>query len=345
MKGVRGLRLVAVIVALALLGLVAGGCSSQKEGTGSHSQGQGQPSGGSVTFLTLPSGTGLYSEAVAITNLMTQKTGLKMFMQSVASSLSVPTAVQDGKAQVANSILPIVSWAYSGTKAYDKPHGDLRVLLVGEDMVWSFVSYEGTGVKKMEDLRGKRVGWDFGVVSAFNTEASRKVLEVHGLDPNKDVKSVPQDSLVKPIEDLLDKRIDAGYVSLNGAKLTEFASKVKPVILEITPEKAKEIQKDLPYFFPGVTLGDTEGVPAGLRVISSPVILYANKSLSDDAAYQIVKTVIEQKAELQKMNRVFDQWSYVRPVGLPYHPGAVKYLKEAGLWTQEMEREQSGLNK
>jgi TRAP transporter TAXI family solute receptor len=299
----------------------------------------------SLKFLTLPAGTGQYTTAVAINNLINQDTNVKMFLQTVASSLAIPKAIQSGEVEIGNNILPQAFWAYNGQNVFDNKHPDLRVLLTGEDMLWSYVTHGGTGVKTIADLKGKRVNWDFGVVSSLNTEVAKTILEVYGIDAAKDVKSVPTDSYNKPITDLVDRKSDAGFASVYGAKIAEFASQVKPVVLEIPPDKANAIHAKLPYIFPDVTRGDTEGIAKGIPVVSTPVITYTNKSLGDETAYLLVKTIIEKKSKLIEANQVFSQWKLVRPVGIPYHPGAVKYFKEAGLWTNEMEQEQQKLLK
>lgn len=299
---------------------------------------------GPVTFtvLTLSSGTGSYAETVAYTNLLNSKhADWKVFMQSVASSGAIPSAVQNGEAEVGHSVYTKAAAAYRGTDEYTEAHTDLRVLAVAEDMAWSYLTYEGTGIESIEDLRGKKLGNDFGVTSTMNTMNSRLVLEAYGIDPDKDVTAVPQESMTQPITDLLDRAIDAGYVSLNGSKIAELAATYKPVILPISEEAALKVKESSPLIFPGVTMGDTEGVPAGIPVLTSPTLVYSHASLSDEVAYEIVKTIVENTDELVAMNPVFAFWSNVKPIDLPYHPGAIQYFKDAGLWTEEMEQDQA----
>ncbi len=332
--------IVSITLCLLLILSLFAGCSNGD--TDSDDPGA-KSSKSTLTVLTLPSGTGSYNESVAYTNILNKYTDYKVFMQSVSSSLAIPKGVQEGQAQVGHTILPIVSWAYNGDKdqGYDKPCPDLRVLMTGEDMAWSFVTYEGTGIKTVNDLKGKNVGWDFGVSSTMNTNASRLVLEAHGIDPVKDVKSIPQDSMVKPITDLMDKKIDAGYVSLNGSKIAEYASQVSPVYIPIDESAFEKIREKAPYFYPGKTLGDTEGVPAGIPVVTTPVLVYATTSMSEEDAYNVTKAIVESQEELIGMNAMFKYWTYVRPVNLPWHDGAIKYFKEVGLWTEEMDQEQA----
>ena len=63
-------------------------------------------------------------------------------------------------------------------------------------------------------------------------------------------------------------------------------------------------------------------------------------------AYLIVKTLLENQKELIAVHRDFEEWSAERAVknlGMPYHPGAVRYYKEKKVWTPEMEQLQQSL--
>ena len=55
----------------------------------------------------------------------------------------------------------------------------------------------------------------------------------------------------------------------------------------------------------------------------------------DDVVYKFVKTMYHEKPELVKILAAFkgyDPQHMARPHPMPYHPGAIKFYKEAGLW-------------
>jgi TRAP transporter TAXI family solute receptor len=64
-------------------------------------------------------------------------------------------------------------------------------------------------------------------------------------------------------------------------------------------------------------------------------ILVTNDKMSEDDAYQILKTIFDKKADLVAVHReaesiVLDKQTTANSP-IPYHPGAVKYLKEHGV--------------
>ena len=83
----------------------------------------------------------------------------------------------------------------------------------------------------------------------------------------------------------------------------------------------------MPVFFKGQPR-PTEAVDLGTSII-------AHKSLPDDVAYLVTKTVVENKAELLKAHQAFggftpeDAWKPENN-GIPLHPGAARYYSERG---------------
>jgi TRAP-type uncharacterized transport system substrate-binding protein len=64
-------------------------------------------------------------------------------------------------------------------------------------------------------------------------------------------------------------------------------------------------------------------------------ILVANANLSDQAAYNIVKTIFDKRAAMIAVHReaeniqLENQKAAASPI--PWHPGAIKYLAEQGV--------------
>ena len=65
------------------------------------------------------------------------------------------------------------------------------------------------------------------------------------------------------------------------------------------------------------------------------VTVYANQS--DDEVYALTKAIAESFDDYKGATKVMPLWSIqqagVPPADAPFHPGAVRYLKEAGVWT------------
>jgi TRAP-type uncharacterized transport system substrate-binding protein len=69
--------------------------------------------------------------------------------------------------------------------------------------------------------------------------------------------------------------------------------------------------------------------------------------MSDEVAYTLVKTWAENWKELEPIHPQLRGWRpevFVQKLAtIPYHPGAIKFFKENGLWSPEMDRAQEML--
>lgn len=80
-----------------------------------------------------------------------------------------------------------------------------------------------------------------------------------------------------------------------------------------------------------------------IDVVSSFNTLITNPQLDEDVAYTIVKTLLEYQKEYQEtvIDYTLDMAAFVPDI--PFHPGAIRAFKEAGLWTDAMEKRQQEL--
>ena len=70
-----------------------------------------------------------------------------------------------------------------------------------------------------------------------------------------------------------------------------------------------------------------------VRRPSRCMVFIARADLNDEPAYQMVKALIDHYADLKTINPVMAEWKpevAVRPLPIPYHPGAIKDYKEEG---------------
>ena len=91
-------------------------------------------------------------------------------------------------------------------------------------------------------------------------------------------------------------------------------------------------------FFNAVTIpsGTYRGQDApfhGMNVGAMHLIAAAN--IDEETVYQFTKTLYEQRAEVVKIHpagRAINPKNVVKDTGTPFHPGAIRYYKEAGIW-------------
>jgi uncharacterized protein len=96
-----------------------------------------------------------------------------------------------------------------------------------------------------------------------------------------------------------------------------------------------------------VKAGTATAILKDTHFLTNDIYLVAAKELSDEAAYEIVKTLWAHNQELGEASPILKSWRRERMVSqnavIAYHPGAVRFFKEAGAWSKEMDTLQARL--
>ena len=212
--------------------------------------------------------------------------------------------INQGKADIALSMAD-ASWdAYKGQlKFQDKPV-DVRALMVLYPNRMHIVTVEGTGINKMADLKGKRVST--GAPNSATQIMAYRVLEAYGIDPEKDIIRERLDP-GKSSDAIKDRKLDAYFwvggvptpaVTDLGAtpgiklKLIDHADATDAMVKKYGPLYVKDTIPAKSY--PG------QDTPNQIATVWN--VLVADAKLSDQLAYDIVKTMFEHKDDLIRVH-------------------------------------------
>lgn len=259
-----------------------------------------------------------------------------------------PVVVDNGKAQVAIANSSTSNWAFNGDEEIykGKKHQNIRGLLGGLNQIWlvamlteEYIKRTGNDTLEKALLGDKPPRIIMKPAGSTVPPTARMTLEAIGTSFDKikagggsliqvDVSQIPQ--LMR------DGRADLYFESASpGHPATVETSTTVDVRFVDLPDKALQLMNQrglkvspMPQSFKGQK-GAVKSVDFGTNLI-------AHKDLSDDLAYQITKAICDNRdalvAEHKTMSgfTVKDAW---RPenVGIPLHPGAIKYYKEKGL--------------
>ena len=315
------------------IGLLAGGVSG-------HAAAPGQ----SLNFATNPAGNENYTIAVSQGQLISKKTNIQVIVQPTQGPKVLPSLMESNDAQLSNLSSMGTYWALTGTGEYDKPFKFIRVLQSGNDKCFGFITREKSGIKKISDLKGKKITYIF--TSLLTKEVAEMELQAFGLNPAKDVTMLKAEDGSRALQDLGQGRTDAVSATLGGSKMAELASKTKIVVLPFPADKVPFLQKRLPAMLPALTPNNLTGIDPGVPMVASTMLFIGRADLGEDAVYTMVKALIENYNELKVINPVLADWKpevAVQEVPVPYHPGAIKYYREKGLWSSKMDQLQQTL--
>ena len=285
-------------------------------------------------------GTGgvYYPLGGGLANVLTKSIpGLQATAEVTGGSVDNLKLIGAGRSEVGFSM---VDAALDAEKGQDKFKGSpvpVRTLMVLYPNQMHVVSMEGTGVNTLADLKGKRVSTGSGG-SATEVMAFR-VIEAAGLDRDKDMKR-ERLGVAESVNALKDKKIDAFFWvgGLPTAAVTDLGAtpgvKIKLVDHGDLAKKMNEKYGNL-YASSTIKAGTYPGQTADNVNTVVWNILVANENMSEQMAYDIVKTVIDKKADLVAVHGEAKNFSVDNQVKdyspIPWHPGAVKYFKEKGV--------------
>jgi uncharacterized protein len=213
----------------------------------------------------------------------------------------------------------------------------VRTLAVAYPNRMHVVTVEGTGVNKIEDIKGKRVST--GSPGSATEVFAFRVIEAAGMDHDKDMRR-ERLGAAESVSALKDRKIDAFFWvgGLPTAAVTDLGAtpgvKIKLIdIAHLVPVMAKKygniyIQDVIPKgTYPGQTTDNPQATVQNLVV--------ANENMSEQLAYNITKAIFDHQKDLVAVHKEAANITLANQKeansAIPWHPGALKYYKEKGV--------------
>jgi TRAP transporter TAXI family solute receptor len=241
--------------------------------------------------------------------------------------------------------------AYMAEGPYKQALKNLRIISSGSGVVLSYVARADSGIKTMAEVKGKRVSID--KASYVTNIENKTVIRAAGVDPDKDITPVLVAGVAELMYSVMDGRSDAGWASVGSSQVKEVAGRVGglrwlSVAGSADDAAAKLIKEKVAgsrIIF--VRAGSNPDVQNDAWLLDTPIYLATYKGFSEEAAYQITKTIWQNQKELGAIHPKLKEWTtnvMVSPeVALPYHPGAIRFYKEVGAWPSSMDQAQKNL--
>ena len=198
------------------------------------------------------------------------------------------------------------------------------------------VTVESTGIKTMADLKGKRVST--GSPGSATEVMAFRVIDAAGFDKDKDMKR-ERLGVAESVNAIKDGKIDAFFWvgGIPTASVTDLAATpgVKLKLIDHADLAEKMNAKHGNLYSAGVIKGGTyPGYDVDNKNTEVWNIIVTGSKMSDDDAYNIVKTLVEKKADIVAVHKEAESFSLDNQVQarspIPFHPGAMKYFKEKG---------------
>jgi TRAP transporter TAXI family solute receptor len=272
-----------------------------------------------------------------IANAVSQPGKIIVTAQASNGSVANVNAIAGGSLESGFSQADVATWAQKGTGIYEgKPNvPGLRLIANLYPESVHIVARKGSGIKTVFDLKGKRVALDEpGSGTLVN---ARLILAAHDI---KETDIKPE--YIKPNQagdKMKDGSLDA-FFFVGGAPagaIAELASSGAGIeLIPIQGPQADGLRMASPFFSPDDIPAETYKGVAAVKTLSVGAQWVTSDKADANTVYEITKALYSDAT--QKMlaaghakGKLITKENAVKSAGIPFHPGAERFYREAGL--------------
>lgn len=291
-----------------------------------------------VSIGTLPQGSLAYGIASAAAKVMSDKAGLTTRAVGFGGSNIFIPQVNQGRLEMSTANAIEAHFAKGGTGTFPgRKNPNLRALARLFAFQTGYMVKKDSKFQKITDFKGQAFPAGF---------TSQKIVEVlvrgtfamEGMTW-KDIKPVPVPNFVRGTNEMVAGKVVASFLAPGSAivRKANAAVKVRFLSMDASPAKLAKLRSIAPgAFFAKVKPSKRMPyIEKPTTMVGFDYLLIAGKHVTNEVAYKAAKSLHENKKALIAGHGVFRRFQpklmAKKGVGLDYHPGAVKFYKEAGV--------------
>ena len=246
--------------------------------------------------------------------------------------------IRSDKADIGWSMTTVMSDAQKGEGQFAGKQTDKGLYVANfYPNVWQLVVPANSDIKSVKDLKGQPVA----LPSRGNTSLAagwEYLLKVNGMTLN-DLGAKSYGPVSSNAEAMKNRQaMAAGWFTVVPASfILDLGSAMQVRMLPVSDEEFAALRKLNPGFVRYTIKADLykdQGVTEAVQTFQSPTVLIASSKTSPDVIYKITKAIVEGREEFGNVTSVMKGVTaaeMAQNFDMPYHPGAEKYYREAGL--------------
>jgi TRAP transporter TAXI family solute receptor len=287
-----------------------------------------------------PQGSIFYAASVVFGKLMDEKLKMQVRVQPMAGSSTYIPLLNRGEADFGLTNVDDALSSYKGVGNFRQPNPDLRLMAIAFPLTLGVLVINDSPIRTIGDLKGKTLPW------GYNAQVTGRVLQEALLASASltmnDVKTVPTQSLFSGVDLLGEGKVDAAVISVGTGQGQQANQKmssrggIRFVNMDASPEAVARIRKVLPARpFVVQPAPHAVGIHGTTTIMAYSIFFSTNAKMPDDVVYNLVKMLHASKDDMVKGHPVFRNFESGRmneEIGVPWHPGAIKFYREIGQW-------------
>lgn len=285
-----------------------------------------------VTFATGRQGGSQYPVSVALSQILDKAPGIGSVTLVPGGGAANIVAVNMGKADLGITLSSSARDGLMGKPPYKSEMKNIVQLFALQAFKIVVIVPEDSPIKTFADLQGKKV--NTGPKGFTIVEVANRIFDMEKIKVNMNYLQIGQ-----AIDQFKDGNIDALMYSPSDrfAALMDLAQTRKIRLVPLPESVIDTMIKQDPSFYrtewpayPDAYKGLSNKIPT----LGYPNIIIANKDkISDQQAYEMTKAVaanLEKVAVVEPDLKDWDLKNLAKDVGVPVHPGAMRFFKEKG---------------
>jgi TRAP transporter TAXI family solute receptor len=314
-----------IACAAALLALVPAGNSLAQQKT-------------SVVFSAGPTGGSWTPMAAASAEVIKKKYPELDILVEPGAALVNMEKMRADKTDLGWSMTTVVADARAGNGSWKGKQTDKPLFVANfYPNVWQLVVPAAADIRKFQDLKGKAVA----LPPRGNTslaEGWELLLKIANMKLD-DLGTKSFGSITENAETIRNRQAVAmgWYTTVPASFMLDLGTSTKLRLIGVPDdviEKMRQINQGyIRHVIPKATYAQY-GVDEDVVTVQAPTILIANAKMSEDAVYKVTKALIEGREDFARVTAAMKGVTakdMAQNHGLPMHPGAEKYYREAGL--------------
>jgi TRAP transporter TAXI family solute receptor len=242
-----------------------------------------------------------------------------------------------GELDLALANSAISYFAVRGQGAWEREYQVRTVMTLAPNVAF-FITPRSSGVKTFSDLKGKRVV--IGPAGAGFNYFVEPILKAHGV--LYDELTVLHNTQAGTVDMLADGSAAAAFLggAVPTSSITQASASQDILFVPFGESEIASLVEEYPFFEPATipagTYRNQDEAFSGMNVGSMHLITAAG--VDEETIYQLTKILYEHREEVVKKHpagRAINPKNVVKDTGTQFHPGAIRYYKEIGIWSQQ----------
>ncbi len=262
--------------------------------------------------------------------------GIRCSVESTGGSIFNLNTIANGELDFGVAQSDWQYHAFHGSSKFTKkgPNKDLRAVFSIHSEPFTVMARQDSGIKQFSDLQGKRV--NIGNPGSGQRGTMEVLMKELGWNKS-DFKLTSELKATEQARALCDNKIDAMIYTVGhpNASIKEASTACDTRLVPVAGVVIDKLLEGNSYYAPAsIPAGMYRGSDQATETFGVKATLVTSAKVDAEVVYQLVKAVFENLDNFRKLHPAFSNLqaqAMLQGNSAPFHPGALRYFKEAGL--------------